>query len=108
VTFYRIRKEIDVQLHNDVDGEFALHEIIGVTHRRHYTNATELRAAGWDVVEITRPEEDPPGTIRRFVDSGGRMIKHLSGEWLYLTNDGAGRRVTISELREYDHVVEDW
>lgn len=96
MTLYRLQKTIDISRHDDVDGEFSLHEIIGVPNRRHYANAAELRDAGWDVTKITRPQDDPPGTIRRFGATGDECVKDVSGQWRYL--DRSQRTVTCIDI----------
>jgi hypothetical protein len=92
MTLYKIQKTIDVHLHTDEDGELALHEIVGLPVRIDYVKPHVLRSAGFEVCEITRPEDDPPGTVRRFTASGNVCIKDTSGRWRYIE---AGSRNTF-------------
>jgi hypothetical protein len=90
MTLYQIQKTIDVHLHTDEDGELALHEIVGLPVRIDYVKPHVLRSAGFEVREITRPEDDPPGTVRKFVLTGDFCIKDVSGRWLCVCGDLGG------------------
>lgn len=100
---YRVQKTIDVLVEEDSDGDIRYADILGVEAYSRYTRPEELRQTGWTVTAETTPEQDPPGTLRRFVDSGDRAIKDLNGQWRYLYP--ASGVVSGSEFRNYPTAV---
>lgn len=100
MTVYRIRKMVDLKIEPS-DGLFNAPSIMGTFDN--IPTEHELRRAGWDVQKITSPDEDPPGTVRRFVESGDHAIKDQAGVWRYLYP--ASGRASVSELVEFETEV---
>lgn len=84
---YRIRKNIDVTLSGSA-GEncFRALQILGTPDN--VSTILELEEAGFTVEEVRTPEEDLPGTVRRY--GAVWYIKDLDGNWFVARNGLTG------------------
>lgn len=86
---YRIRKNIDVTLSlRGSAGEncFRALQILGTSDN--VPTILELEEAGFTVEEVSTPEEDLPGTVRRY--GAVWYIKDLDGNWFVARNGLTG------------------
>lgn len=81
---YRIQKTIDLVREIDSDGQFVADELDGVSYA--FVDIDDLRRAGYTVTPVVlSPEENTPGTVRKFKATGDLIVKGADSKWRYVT-----------------------
>jgi hypothetical protein len=98
---YRITRQIDVVLVADDDDEFDANDVTGI--QRAFPDPEDLREAGYTVTEMTPgPEENAPGTVRKFRATGDLIVKGADSKWRYVTTSVFSARVG-DVLEDFPH-----